>query len=106
MIEESLIQSIVRNVVHRLQAEALEKEKPTGPGPNAPLRRQVPVEDLYRIIGPDTCPQHPSKSGSPTNFSPACLLSWGGRLFASTKDISLATTVVGARFADSDPLAR
>ncbi|MBM3803473.1 MAG: hypothetical protein FJW26_14325 [Acidimicrobiia bacterium] len=48
MIDESLIQSIVHNVVHRLQAGALEKEKPASPGPNAPLRRQVLVEDLYQ----------------------------------------------------------
>jgi hypothetical protein len=48
MIDETLIQSIVRNVVHRLKAEANAGEQPANRGPSAPLRREVPVEDLYQ----------------------------------------------------------
>jgi hypothetical protein len=48
MINEALIQSIVRNVVQRLQDEASGGAAPPNPGPVAPVCKQVPVEDLYQ----------------------------------------------------------
>ena len=49
MINEALIQSIVRNVVRRLQDEAREGSAPASPAPAAPaVRILAPVEDLYQ----------------------------------------------------------
>ena len=49
MINEALIQSIVRNIVQRLQDEATETGEPANPGPVAPaVHLQTPVEDLYQ----------------------------------------------------------
>ena len=49
MINEALIQSIVRNVLHRLQDEAREGVAPANPKPVAPAARmRAPVEDLYQ----------------------------------------------------------
>jgi hypothetical protein len=49
MINEALIQSIVRNVVQRLQDEASATAPPAQPGPVArPSRVQAPVEDLFQ----------------------------------------------------------
>jgi hypothetical protein len=49
MINEALIQSIVRNVVQRLHDEARAGQTPVNPAPVAPAARiQVPVEDLYQ----------------------------------------------------------
>jgi hypothetical protein len=45
MIDEVLIQSIVRNVVQRLQDEAKEGLAPAN---SAPVAIQAPVEDLYQ----------------------------------------------------------
>ena len=48
MINEALIQSIVRNVVRRLQSEASEAAEPLKPGSVTQLSRmQAPVVDLY-----------------------------------------------------------
>jgi hypothetical protein len=49
MINEALIQSIVRNVVQRLQDEATGVEAPAKPESVAPAARvQAPVMDLYQ----------------------------------------------------------
>jgi len=47
MINEALIQSIVRNVMHRLQNEAAEGTASPNPLTEAPVPK-VPVEDLYQ----------------------------------------------------------
>src|SRR5262245_12991573 len=47
MINEALIQSIVRNVMHRLQNEAAERAASPNPVTEAPGPK-APVEDLYQ----------------------------------------------------------
>jgi len=47
MISEALIQSIVRNVVHRLQNEAAERAALANPVTDSPVPK-APVEDLYQ----------------------------------------------------------
>jgi hypothetical protein len=47
MINEALIQSIVRNILKRLQDEATETSEPVNPG-TVVAHLQAPVEDLYQ----------------------------------------------------------
>jgi len=48
MINEALIQSIVRNVMHRLQSEAAERAASPNPVAEAAVVPKAPVEDLYQ----------------------------------------------------------
>ncbi len=74
MINEALIQSIVRNVVQRLQDEASGVVTPVKPESAAPAlacrrrwRTSIRVIELVISTPP------PLKSGSPSSLIPACL---------------------------------
>ena len=108
MINEALIQSIVRNIVQRLQDEATEAGEPANPesrcAPRFTCRRRLRTS--IRVIELVISTPPPLKSGSQSSLIPACLSNSDDRWFASTKNTSPATVAVVARFAASELPAR